>query len=191
MDVWTPAGAAVLLGLGMGIVIGCRAPASLTDANTLSLANGVLAERTVPIATPGAVTRAGTWRVFASGGGSDTLYLLQQVAAIRLPDGPIELTDTVAYVRHDGRGWMQPTPAPAPALGGRNATLPPPLLAALHADFTDVETSYFYRVGTIDLRSMANDTLQLQRTVRAMLRTLEQDAVRLRKAGFISADAAP
>ncbi len=165
----------------------CRSSAASSRAGALETLSDSLRALHMPPASLGAMTRDTTWRVFAAVDSARDrtlqLYLIHPVANLVLPDGPFELLAPLTYFRFENERWLQSTQDRGGVL------LPAVVSAALATEFTDRERVYFYRVRVIDVREAG------ERVARVPLRRTSHDmageVARLRKAGFIGADAEP
>jgi len=155
----------------------------------LAAVTSTLRELQMPVAAVGAMARDSAWRVLVDTGPSPRLYLMHQVAALVLPDGPFELTEPVTSFRFEGETdsarWRQ---SPRPR-GGES--LPPAVEAVLATDFVDRERTYFYRIRSIDVRARDVSPAQVAERVRTTAREILRDVAQYRRSGFIGADAEP
>lgn len=164
----------------------CRPSAASARVDAVETLSDSLRALQMPPATLGVMTRDTTWRVFAEG---DTarqaalrLYLIHQVANLVLPDGPFELQAPLTYFRFENARWQQSTQD----RGG--IVLPATVAAALATEFTDRERVYFYRIRVLDVGEAGGVAgVPLRLTSQGMV----SDVARLRKVGFIGADAEP
>jgi hypothetical protein len=137
----------------------------------------------MPDAVAGVMMRDSTWRVFTDGDSTLRLYLIHPVATLALPDGPFELQAPLTYFRFENGQWRQSTQD----RGG--VTLPPPVVAALATEFSDQERVYFYRIRVVDAGQPAGPAATV--SLRALAQEVTNEVARLRKGGFIGADAEP
>lgn len=173
----------------------CRPSAASARVDALQTLTDSLRALHMPSATLGVMTRDTTWRVFvavdsaresARDSARDSalqLYLIYPVANLVLPDGPFELLAPLTYFRLENERWVQSTQD----RGG--VKLPAAVSAALATEFTDRERVYFYRVRVVDVSEAGERvaSVPLRRTSLDMA----SEVARLRKAGFIGADAEP
>jgi hypothetical protein len=173
-------GAAVLTMMSLGA---CRPAAASSGASALQTLSDSLRVLAMPAAASGVMMRDSTWRVFAEGDSTLRLYLIHPVADLVLPDGPFELLAPLTYFRFEDERWMQATQD----RGG--VTLPPVVATALATEFTDRERVYFYRIRFVDAGQ--SDESAANAPLRAVAQAVTTEVARLRKAGFIGADAEP
>jgi hypothetical protein len=138
---------------------------------------------TMPDAVAGVMTRDSTWRVFAEADSTRRLYLIHPVANLVLPDGPFELQAPLTYFQFENGQWRQSTQD----RGG--VTLPSPVAAALATEFSDRERVYFYRIRIVDAGQADGPAANV--SLRALAQEVTNEVARLRKGGFIGADAEP
>lgn len=173
----------------------CRPSAAPARADVLETLSDSLRALQMPAATLGVITRDSTWRVFTAGdtasdiardSASDStlrLYLIQQVANLVLPDGPFELLAPLTYFRFENGQWQQSSQDRGGVL------LPAAAASALATEFIDRERVYFYRVRVLDVSQ--GDGRAASVPLRLTSQGMTSEVARLRKAGFIGADAEP
>lgn len=164
--------------------IAACAPAK--PADPLVPVNVALSELHLPAIRVGNVSRDSTWRVLIEqNNASSRLIMMQQVAALVIPDGPLELLAPLTYFRYEASAWRQHHEAPSSiALSAASVT-------ALQNDFADTSRVYFYRIEPVDVWSKNLDSAGVAALVRGTALTLTRDAARLRRAGFLSMDSEP
>lgn len=167
-------------------LVAFAACAPAKQADPLIPVHVVLSELHLPALTVGQVARDSSWRVLIEqNDASSRLLLMQQVAALVIPDGPLELLAPLTYFRYEANAWQQHHEATASvALSAASVT-------ALQKDFTDTTRVYFYRIEPLDVWSKQLDSAGVARLVRGTALTLARDAARLRQAGFLSMDSEP
>lgn len=154
-------------------------------AKNMRVLTSVLAEEQLVPASVGTMARKGDWRVFIDDERPQQLYLMQLLAGIALPDGPIDLLAPVTYYKYMQQRWVQENQ------GGGGGMLPEYGQQALATEFTSTERRYFYRIRTIDLWRAYASEAEFAKLVRATLRELKDESARLRRDGFIGGDAEP
>lgn len=112
------------------------------------------------------------------------LLVIHRIAALVLPDGPFELLAPVTAVRNLNGVWSQYTPVAG------TLPFPAPALRALTAQLTQPDRISFYRIRALDL-STDTTSAHVASVLPTLMREMERDVARLRKVGFIGADAEP
>lgn len=166
------------------VLLATCAPAK--QADPLIPVNSVLRELHVPALTAGQISRDSAWRVLIEQNGtSSRLIMMQEVAALVIPDGPLELLAPLTYFRFEANAWQQHHEATSSvALSATSVT-------ALQRDFVDTTRVYFYRIESLDLSSSNLDSAGSAELVRRTANKLMSDAARLRRTGFLSMDSEP
>lgn len=152
----------------------------------LRLINATLAELHLPGAVEGAMSRDSTWQIIVDRSEpTGRLLLLRQVAALVVPDGPLEVTAPLTYFRFENQLWHQYYGTAA------SVRLADASVAALRSELSDTTRVYFYRVESLDVVSPARDSAAVVRLLRNAVAGLDRDVVRLRREGFLTMDAEP
>lgn len=178
----------IALTLSWSLLAGaCAAPGEAPPTEATAMLATSLRTLKLPVGAPNAMAHDSVWHVHVASGTPARLHLIRNLAALVLPDGPIELTEPVtAYRFTDGRWQVLRGPR-------LTSTLPASLDSALIAECVDVDRSYFFLVAVFDATADWMRAAPAQRTDRLaeLTRRMDRDAARLRASGFISADAEP
>lgn len=152
----------------------------------LAIANALLSEAHLPKADTSHVVRKDMWAVATEPhAGSLKLLLLYTVDSLVLPDGPLELSAPITYLRFESNAWHQHHDAKGAVM------LTDATVQQLSTTLTDTTRVYFFRVESMSVGTTALDSLHFSRLVRTAAKDLPLEVARLRRSGFISADAEP